>query len=75
MIKRLVADECEICGSELNCEVHHVRKLADLQVEGRRAKPLWKQVMSARRRKTLVVCRACHTAIHHGKPTGQRAAA
>ncbi|MBA3714121.1 MAG: maturase [Pyrinomonadaceae bacterium] len=75
LIKRLVADECEICGSEVNCEVHHVRKLADLQVEGRRAKPLWKQVMSARRRKTLVVCRACHTAIHQGKPTRQRAAA
>ena len=72
LIKRLVADQCEMCGSEENCEVHHLRKLADLKKGGRKEKPLWQQMMSARRRKTLVVCRACHQAIHHGKPVGKR---
>jgi hypothetical protein len=72
LIKRLIADQCEICGSEENCEVHHVRKLADLKRGGRKEKPLWQQMMSARRRKTLVVCRACHGAIHSGKPVSKR---
>lgn len=71
LIKRLVADECEMCGNEENCEVHHIRKLADLKKEGRKEKALWQQMMSARRRKTLVVCRACHSAIHHGKAVGK----
>jgi hypothetical protein len=30
--------------------------------------------MAARRRKTLVVCRNCHDAIHAGRPTRQRRA-
>ena len=28
--------------------------------------PTWAQVMAARNRKTLVVCRECHVAIHNG---------
>jgi hypothetical protein len=55
-VKRLLADKCEFCDYSGNCQVHHVRKLADLKVKGRREKPLWMQIMSARRRKTLVVC-------------------
>ena len=30
--------------------------------------PEWAQIMATRRRKTLVVCEACHASIH-GKPT------
>ena len=30
------------------------------------------RVMAARRRKTLVVCRFCHQAIHAGQPTRQK---
>lgn len=30
LIKRLLANKCELCGSEENIEVHHIRKLADL---------------------------------------------
>lgn len=71
LIKRLLADRCELCGSQEHCQVHHIRKLADLKVKGRREKPVWVQVMAARRRKTLVVCRACHVAIHAGRPTPQ----
>ncbi len=49
-------------------EVHHVRKLADLTKPGRADKPWWVWLMAVRRRKTLVVCRACHQATHAGRP-------
>ena len=71
LVKRLLADTCEMCGSKENIEVHHIRKLADLNVEGRPEKPAWVKRMSARRRKTLVVCQDCHDAIHAGKSTRQ----
>jgi group II intron reverse transcriptase/maturase len=69
LIQRLMADKCELCGSKDRVQVHHVRKLADLKVKGRREIPTWKQVMIARKRKTLMVCHYCHTAIHAGRPT------
>jgi hypothetical protein len=28
LIKRLLANKCELCGSEENIEVHHIRKLS-----------------------------------------------
>jgi group II intron reverse transcriptase/maturase len=65
--KRLLADRCEICDSTENVQVHHVRALKDLRIKGRAEKPLWVQVMAARQRKTLVVCKKCHDAIHAGK--------
>jgi group II intron reverse transcriptase/maturase len=71
LVKRLLADTCELCGSRQDCEVHHIRKLADLTIKGRSEKPAWVQIMAARRRKTLVVCRACHEAIHSGRPTSR----
>src|SRR5207249_8420394 len=39
LIKRLLADACELCGAQGHCEVHHIRKLADLKVKGRKEKP------------------------------------
>jgi group II intron reverse transcriptase/maturase len=75
LIKRLLAGACELCGATDNCEVHHVRKLADLKPKGRAEKPLWVRVMASRRRKTLVVCRCCHEAIHAGRLPRQRASA
>jgi len=72
LIKRLLADECEVCGSREDVEVHHIRKLADLNKEGRKERPTWVKRMAARRRKTLVVCRQCHVAIHAGRPTRQK---
>jgi group II intron reverse transcriptase/maturase len=71
LLMRLLADTCELCGSQHDCQVHHIRKLADLKRYGRREKPAWVQIMAARRRKTLVVCRACHLAIHRGTPIGR----
>lgn len=66
LIKRLLANKCELCGSEENIEVHHIGKLADLNKHNGKLVPKWKEVMSARRRKTLVTCRDCHHAIHNG---------
>ena len=71
LVKRLLADTCELCGNTENIEVHHIRKLADLNREGRPEKPAWVQRMAARGRKTLVVCQDCHDAIHAGRSTRQ----
>jgi group II intron reverse transcriptase/maturase len=68
IVKRLLADRCEVCGSRDSVQVHHVRKLADLQIKGRKPKTWWQQEMARRRRKTLVVCQDCHVDIHAGRP-------
>jgi group II intron reverse transcriptase/maturase len=75
LIKRLLADECEVCGSRDEVQVHHVRKLTDLKANGRKELPDWAKIMIARCRKTLVLCRCCHTAVHAGQPLPQRVAA
>ncbi|WP_406210815.1 hypothetical protein [Streptomyces sp. NBC_01017] len=54
----LLAEYCEIWETRTNVEVHHVRKLADLNRPGRRERPTWVHLMAMRRRKTLVICRA-----------------
>ena len=72
LVKRLEADECEMCGSTVDVEVHHIRALRDLNVKGRREKPQCVQLMAARKRKTLVVCRTCHMDIHHGRSNPQK---
>ena len=61
----------ERCWTAL-LEVHHIRALRDLNVKGQREKPKWVQIMAARKRKTLVVCRTCHVDIHHGRSNPQR---
>jgi len=63
--KRLLAQQCEWCGQPKEAsaiEVHHVRKLKDLK-----GKALWEQLMIARKRKTMVLCHDCHTALHSGR--------
>jgi len=72
VVQRLLAEMCELCGSEEDCEVHHIRKLADLNPPGQKEKPNWVKRMAARRRKTLVVCRKCHEAIHKELPNGAK---
>lgn len=66
LIKRLLADQCEICGSRDKVQVHHIRHLKDLEVRGQKEKPLAAWIMAARKRKTLVVCESCHVKIHKG---------
>ncbi|MFE2759715.1 group II intron reverse transcriptase/maturase [Streptomyces halstedii] len=67
LVKRLLADACEMCGSSNQVEVHHVRKLADVKQTGRAERPVWVKLMAMRLRKTLVVCRSCHEDIHAGR--------
>jgi group II intron reverse transcriptase/maturase len=70
VVQRLLAQECELCGTEGRIEVHHVRKLADLERKGRSGKPQWARIMAARCRKTLVICQSCHNDIHYGRYDG-----
>jgi group II intron reverse transcriptase/maturase len=63
LVSRLMANECEYCGTkEGYFEVHHVKKLKGLKTDD-----VWKQVMVAMRRKTLVLCVECHHQLHAGK--------
>ncbi len=71
LLDRLLANECELCGAKHDIEVHHVRKLADLNRKGRSPKADWEKVMAGRRRKTLVVCGGCHDNIHTGTHDGR----
>jgi predicted HNH restriction endonuclease len=57
-----------MCKHTGEVEVHHVGKLADLNKPGR-PQPAWVALMAKRRRKTLVVCQACHDTIHARHPT------
>lgn len=68
LVQRMLANECEWCGSRENVQVHHIRGLRDLKQYRSREVPAWKLLMSARRRKTMVVCRECHEDIEHGLP-------
>jgi group II intron reverse transcriptase/maturase len=70
VVQRLLANKCEICGATDNIEVHHIRKLADIKQKGRKERPEWMLKMSARKRKTLVVCRQCHEKIQYGRYDG-----
>ena len=76
ILTRLAADRCELCGKPWDStnmlEVHHIRKLKDIkQKYARRGQhiPEWVLRMSSLRRKTLVVCKKCHDAIHAGAST------
>jgi len=68
LIDRLLADTCELCGSQENVEVHHINHMKTLWKDGRKAPEPWKVWMASRRRKTIVVCRAHHKDIHFGRP-------
>jgi group II intron reverse transcriptase/maturase len=70
LVTRLLANRCELCEDTDGISVHHVRRLADL-TRPRQPQPAWAAQMAQRRRKTLVVCRTCHDAIHSGNPTPQ----
>lgn len=59
--ERLKANICELCGTTESeyYEIHHINKLKNLK-----GKELWEIMMIAKHRKTMVVCRDCHHAIH-----------
>lgn len=68
VVARLEAGRCEL-GQQTSgtVSVHHIRKLTDLAAPETQ-QPVWNQLMAKRRRKTLIVCSACHDTIH-GHPT------
>jgi len=66
LLQRLLAQKCELCDGKDDIEVHHIRKLADLKGKSR-----WEKVMTARRRKSLIVCEKCHQQIHSGNYDGR----
>jgi group II intron reverse transcriptase/maturase len=67
LVTRLLTGRCELCEQRAPVETHQVRKLADLTRPGR-PQPAWASLMAKMRRKTLVVCKPCHTAIHARQP-------
>jgi group II intron reverse transcriptase/maturase len=69
LIRRLVAGRCELCEGRIGLQVHHIRKLADLNKPGRPERLSWVYLMAKRKRKTLVVCEQCHQDIHAGRAT------
>ncbi len=63
VIKRLNRKQCEYCETTKGpFEVHHIRKMKDVA----KGKAFWQQMMAARNRKTLVLCRTCHHQLHNG---------
>ena len=74
LVKRLLANRCELCDSTEDIIVHHIRKLKDLKQRyaGRPKPPQWVVSMIEKRRKTLVVCTPCHQAIHAGTYDGSK---
>lgn len=73
LVRRLTADQCELCGATGKCVAHHIQKLKDLEHRwaGRKDKPNWVKLMIQRRRKTLIVCKLCHQRIHSGTYDGK----
>lgn len=69
LVRRLNAGICELCESQTDVEVHHVRRLKDLQAWDQAQQPEWAKRMAARHRKSLIVCRGCHNSIHTGNRT------
>ena len=58
---RLSAKVCELCGETgIPLEIHHVNKVKNLK-----GKEFWEQMMIAKKRKTLAVCKGCHYKIHN----------
>jgi len=51
LFKRLQADACEVCGSTIRVEVHHLRKMGDLDRHKRKQVPTWIRLMAARNAK------------------------
>jgi hypothetical protein len=66
LLQRLMADECEYCGSRDAIEVHHIRRVVSDKERGK--VPEWLKIMRARRRKTMVLCHDCHMDITCGRP-------
>jgi len=63
LIARLRQRECELCETGTTVAVHQVTGLKTLGRLGP-GQPAWAALMAKKRRKTLIVCEACHDLIH-----------
>ncbi len=54
---------CNLCGSDYRVEMHHVRKMKDLNPKLSKLDSL----MAKRNRKQIPLCRSCHMAKHAGE--------
>ena len=63
LISRLRKRECELCETGTTVAVHQVTGLKALGQPGP-GQPAWAALMTKKRRKTLIVCEACHDWIH-----------
>jgi group II intron reverse transcriptase/maturase len=70
-VMHLLYGKCALCGVA-GIEMHHIRKLSDIDRPGRKPKERWEKIMSARRRKMIPVCKGCHGGIHAGRHDGQK---
>jgi group II intron reverse transcriptase/maturase len=68
LIHRLRTRRCELCEHGTTVAVHHVARLAQLGRPGP-GQPAWAALMARMRRKTLIVCAACHDHIHASPAT------
>ena len=68
ILQRLDMGICEMCQERTAVQVHHIRRIGDIDKPGRTPKTPWMKVMIARKRKTLVLCIPCHTNLHAGRP-------
>jgi group II intron reverse transcriptase/maturase len=71
LIRRLRKRECELCETGTTVTVHQVTGLKALGQQGP-GQPAWAALMAKMRRKTLIVCAACHDWIH-ANPAAQAA--
>ena len=72
IVERLVNDTCEICGAKEYVQMHHIRKLRDLNKQGKREMPLWMKLMISRKRKSIPLCKKHHDETHHPGPKSKR---
>ena len=63
LVYRLRRRRCELCEQGATVAVHQVAALAGLGRPGS-GQPAWAALMTRMRRKTLIVCAACHEHIH-----------
>jgi group II intron reverse transcriptase/maturase len=63
LVRRLRKRECELCETGTTVAVHQVTGLKELGKPGP-GQPAWAALMAGMRRKTLIVCAACHEWIH-----------
>jgi hypothetical protein len=71
LVRRLRRRQCELCEQDGTVAVHQVARLAELAGPGP-GQPAWAALMARMRRKTLIVCPACHDHIH-ANPIAQAA--